>query len=89
MAQALIAATMTLFALLRHAIMLQLVNYGSVLPIMAMMTFIKTAISWYSVRDEAFYGEDELSDDGEGNKLCRNACRMAGGRQLFFPPGGV
>ncbi|CAI8174730.1 MAG: Methionine--tRNA ligase [Alphaproteobacteria bacterium] len=24
---------------------------------------------WYSVRDEAFYGEDELSDDGEGNKL--------------------
>ena len=24
---------------------------------------------WYSVRDEAFYAEDELSDDGEGNKL--------------------
>lgn len=24
---------------------------------------------WYSVRDEAFYGEDELSDDGEGKKL--------------------
>ena len=21
------------------------------------------------MRDEAFYGEDELSDDGEGNKL--------------------
>ena len=24
---------------------------------------------WYSVRDEAFYAEDELSEDGEGNKL--------------------
>ncbi len=24
---------------------------------------------WYSVRDEAFYGEDELTEDAEGNKL--------------------
>ena len=24
---------------------------------------------WYSVRDEAFYAEDELNDDGEGNKF--------------------
>ena len=45
---------------------------------------------WYSVRDEAFYGEDELTTARTAaSGAHRRAGRMGRGAQLFLPPVGL
>ena len=43
---------------------------------------------WYSVRDEAYYDESELTKqpDGSWRAPDRHACRMDRGGELFLPP---
>ncbi len=43
---------------------------------------------WYSVRDEAYYDESELTQNARRQALGahRHAGRMGGGGKLFFPP---
>ena len=46
---------------------------------------------WYSVRDEAFYGEEEThpSADGTASGRAGHAGRMGRGGELFLPPLGL